>query len=75
MYIDPRMVNAETPIHEYTHLWATALRERKSKEWKNVVELMKGTEVWDEVVRTYPELKTDDEIADEVLANDNSSNM
>ena len=68
VYIDPRMVNAETPIHEYTHLWATALRERKPKEWKNVVELMKGTDVWDEVVRTYPELKTDDEIADEVLA-------
>ena len=68
VYIDPRMVNADTPIHEYTHLWATVLRERKPKEWKNVVELMKGTDVWDEVVRTYPELKTDDEIADEVLA-------
>ena len=68
VYIDPMMVNAETPIHEYTHLWATALRERNPKEWKNVVELMKGTDVWDEVVRTYPELKTDDEIADEVLA-------
>lgn len=68
VYIDPRMVNAETPIHEYTHLWATTLRERKPKEWQNVVELMKGTDVWDEVVRTYPELKTDDTIADEVLA-------
>ena len=68
VYIDPRMVNAETPIHEYTHLWSTALRERNPKEWKNVVELMKGTDVWDEVVRTYPELKTDDDIADEVLA-------
>ena len=68
VYIDPRMVNAETPIHEYTHLWATTLRERKPKEWQNVVELMKGTDVWDEVVRTYPELKTDDDIADEVLA-------
>ena len=62
------MVNAETPIHEYTHLWATTLRERNPKEWKNVVELMKGTSAWDEVVRTYPELKTDDAIADEVLA-------
>ncbi len=62
------MVNAETPIHEYTHLWATAIRERNPKERKNVVELMKGTDVWDEVVRRYPELKTDDEIADEVLA-------
>ncbi len=68
VYIDPRMVNAETPIHEYSHLWSTAIREQNPKEWKNIVELMKGTAVWDEVVRTYPELKTDDAIADEVLA-------
>ena len=68
IYVDPRIATAETPIHEYSHLWSTALREQNPKEWKNIVELMKGTAVWDEVVRTYPELKTDDAIADEVLA-------
>ena len=68
IYIDPSIASSETPIHEYAHLWASALRAENKKEWKNVVDLMKGTSVWDEVKRTYPELKTDDEIADEVLA-------
>ena len=68
IYIDPRIANAETPIHEYAHLWASALRSGNPKEWENVVGLMKGTPVWDEVKKRYPELETDDEIADEVIA-------
>ena len=68
IYYDPRIANAETPVHEYAHLWASALKANNAKEWKNVVDLMKGTKVWEEVKETYPELETDDEIADEVLA-------
>ena len=68
IYIDPRIANAETPIHEYGHLWGSALRSGNPKEWENVVGLMKGTPVWDEVKKRYPELETDDEIADEVIA-------
>ena len=68
IYYDPRIANAETPVHEYAHLWASALKANNAKEWKNVVDLMKGTNVWEEVKNTYPELETDDEIADEVLA-------
>ena len=68
IYYDPRIANAETPVHEYAHLWASALKANNAKEWKNVVDLMKGTKVWEEVKNTYPELETDDEIADEVLA-------
>ena len=68
IYIDPRIANAETPIHEYTHLWATALRHGNPKEWQNVVQLMKGTKEWDEVKKLYPELESEDAIADEMLA-------
>ena len=68
IYIDPRIANSETPVHEYAHLWATALRKGNAEEWQNIVGLMKGTKVWDEVKKRYPELKTDDEMADEVLA-------
>ena len=68
IYIDPRVATADTPIHEYAHLWASALRQGNQEEWRNVVGLMKGTPVWEEVKRKYPELTTDDEIADEVLA-------
>lgn len=62
------MATADTPIHEYAHLWASALRQGNPEEWRNVVGLMKGTPVWDEVRRRYPKLTADDDIADEVLA-------
>ena len=68
IYIDPKIANSETPVHEYAHLWASALRQSNAKEWANVVVLMKNTAVWEEVKKHYPELNTDDEIADEVLA-------
>lgn len=68
IYIDPRIASAETPIHEYSHLWASALRHGNAGEWRNVVGLMKGTPAWEETKSRYPELATDDEIADEVLA-------
>ena len=68
IYIDPKIANTETSIHEYAHLWTAALRGQNPKEWRNIVELMKGTSVWDEVKKRYPELNTDDDIADEVLA-------
>jgi hypothetical protein len=68
IYVDPRIATSETPVHEYAHLWATALRSGNAEEWQNVVGLMKDSKVWDEVKKRYPELKTDDEIADEVIA-------
>ena len=68
IYIDPRIATAETPVHEYAHLWAEALRCGNAEEWSNVVGLMKDTPVWDEVRERYPELESEDEIADEVIA-------
>ena len=68
VYIDANSATAETPIHEYSHLWASAFRKSNPKEWANIVELMKGTPIWEEVKKKYPELTTDDEVADEVLA-------
>jgi hypothetical protein len=41
IYIDTRIAKADTPIHEFTHLWARALRENNPEEWKNIVALMK----------------------------------
>ena len=68
IYVDQRIATSETPVHEYAHLWASALRNGNAEEWQNVVGLMKDSKVWDEVKGRYPELKTDDEIADEVIA-------
>ena len=68
IYIAPRIARSYTAVHEYAHLWASALRAENKEEWKNIANLMKGTSVWEEIKETYPELKTDDEIANEVLA-------
>lgn len=68
IYIDQRIATADTPIHEYAHLWASAMQKLNPNEWANIVKLMKGTPIWEEVKRNYPELTTDNEIADEVLA-------
>ena len=68
IYIDPRIATADTPIHEYAHIWASAMQKLNPNEWENIVKLMKGTPIWEEVKRNYPELTTDNEIADEVLA-------
>lgn len=68
IYIDPRIATAETPIHEYTHLWASAMQKGNPKEWQNIVGLMKDTAIWNEVKDRYQDLKGDDDIADEVLA-------
>ena len=69
IYIDPRIANSDTPIHEYSHLWSEAVRNSNPEEWENIVNLMKGVKpIWDKVKTEYPDLKTDSEIADEVLA-------
>lgn len=69
IYLDPKMASDETAIHEYTHLWADALRRMNPAEWENVKDLLRGTPIWEETKRLYPELADDeDALADEVLA-------
>jgi len=69
IYVDTDIANSETPIHEYAHLWAATLRAGNEHEWNNVVALMKQqTDIWDSVKSRYPQLSSDDDIADEVLA-------
>ncbi|MGN0236829.1 MAG: hypothetical protein ACI4AK_01890, partial [Lepagella sp.] len=68
IYLDPRVATAETPIHEYGHLWAAFLRKVNPKGWGDVVKLMKEcTDIWEQVTRDYPELRSEDDIAEEVL--------
>ena len=69
IYIDPRIAKADTPIHEYTHLWAAAVRQCDAKAWADIVRLMQGTPLWDEVAQHYPELADDvDALAEEGLS-------
>ena len=68
IYLDPKVATAETAVHEYTHLWGDMLRRKDSEQWSHTVKELKNSVIWEEVKELYPELKTDDEIADEVLS-------
>ena len=68
IYLDPKVATAETAVHEYTHLWGDMQRRKDSEQWSHTVKELKGSVLWEEVKESYPELKTDDEIADEVLS-------
>ena len=68
IYLDPKVATAETAVHEYTHLWGDMLRRKDSEQWSRTVKELKNSVLWEEVKELYPELKTDDEIADEVLS-------
>lgn len=72
IYIDPSIATAETPVHEYTHLWAEAVRQNDPKTWDNIVDVLKKDPAvrpfWNKVAAQYPELTDDNDIAEEVLA-------
>ena len=68
IYLDPKVATLETAVHEYTHLWGDMLRRKDSEQWSHTVKELKNSVLWEEVKESYPELKTDDEIADEVLS-------
>ena len=68
IYLDPKVATSETAVHEYTHLWGDMLRRKDSEQWSHTVKGLKDSILWEEVKELYPELQTDDEIADEVLS-------
>lgn len=69
IYIDPRIATSETPIHEYAHLWAQAMRQNNPEEWRNIINMMKQVSpVWEMVREQYAHLSSDSDIAEEVLA-------
>ena len=68
VYINVDKATADTPIHEYTHLWAEAIRKNNKREWNNIRSIMeKDSVLWSAVQAKYPELQGDD-LAEEVLA-------
>ncbi len=64
VYLDPKLLNPNTPIHEYTHLWDAALQKANPELWTRGVELMKQTPLWQEVVNNpaYADIKDDENL-------------
>ena len=70
IYLDPDIMQPETFIHEYTHLWTNILRssEQHKPVWEKLVAELKRLPEWNEIKQVYSYLSSDDEIADEVFA-------
>ena len=69
VYLDPSLMNPNTPIHEYTHLWDNALMQLNPALWEKGKKLMKQTPIWDEVINDpyYADIKdNEDLVASEV---------
>lgn len=71
IYIDPQIAVAETPLHEYTHLWDDMVRKVNPKLWARGKALLKKTPMWQEVLDdpNYADIRNDeDAVASEVHA-------
>lgn len=70
IYLNQEHLNPNTPIHEYTHLWFSALEKANPELYKRGVELMRQLPVWEEVKTdpNYANLSGDDAIASECLS-------
>ena len=49
VYLDPDKMNANTPIHEFGHLWNSFIKENNPELWKKGSELIKNSPYWDAV--------------------------
>ena len=71
IYLTKAGFNPNTPIHEYTHLWAKAMMQKNPKGWNSVKSLLKGTPIWNEVINdpNYSDIKdNEDSVAREALS-------
>lgn len=71
IYLTQKGFDKETLIHEYTHIWARAMKNANPQAWEAVKDLLRDTPVWEEVCKDpyYRDIRTDNDcITSEVLA-------
>ena len=71
IYLTEAGLNPDTPIHEYTHLWAEAMMIKNKKGWDSIKALLKDNPIWNEVVAdaNYSNIAdNEDAVASEVLS-------
>ncbi len=71
VYLTKDGINPNTPVHEYSHLWAEALMKNDPVLWSRIVNGLKDTPVWNEVMldEEYSSIHHNDNlVASEVLS-------
>ena len=71
IYLTKDGINPNTPVHEYAHLWAESMANSNPKRWKRIIEGLKDSPVWNEVLldSEYKDIHGNDNLmASEVLS-------
>ena len=71
IYLTPKGINPNTPIHEYAHLWAKVYEKLHPDEWESLKEELKTLPQWREIAESesYFFIESDENrLAGEVLA-------
>ena len=69
IYLDMALLNPNTPIHEYTHIWDAIIMEQNPQLWEEGKKLLKQHPLWNEIANSkrYKNLQGDENlIASEV---------
>ncbi|MFC4672645.1 helicase-related protein, partial [Dysgonomonas termitidis] len=69
IHLDVTRMNANTPVHEFGHLWNSFIKENNPELWKKGVELIKESDYWQRVndIPAYKNLSEEAKV-DEALA-------
>lgn len=69
VYLNPDLLNTNTPIHEFAHLWNSLIKEKEPELWNEGVGLVKDSSYMDEVRNNpyYSQLSEEDQL-DEAMA-------
>lgn len=64
IYLNPDVMNSETAVHEYTHLWDNLTRKDNPELWNKGLKIFKGTSLWNEVINDshYQDIKDDENL-------------
>lgn len=69
VYLNPDLLNTNTPIHEFAHLWNSLIKQKEPELWNEGVGLVKDSSYMDEVRNNpyYSQLSEEDQV-DEAMA-------
>jgi hypothetical protein len=70
IYLDPSRLNANTPIHEFGHLWCDFVEKNNRPLWAKITELVKQTSYYHDLLNNpaYANLKDDNARCNEAFA-------
>ncbi len=69
IYVDPSIATAETPIHEYMHLWIDGVERANPKGWNDIKEKLLGEKETLNLIKSlYPDIKDENDLLKEVFS-------